>query len=442
MQTELKRNGNDAIAFFGFADQNAATARLLTKNQIPALNKDGMVKIGFKIDDAEKFKSLCSLKKPTPEQWQNEITRIKKYYEDSIKKTKSEGFFPTQQWEQVHEILWNSYELADNFAEMNAIVFARLCNDLLDIHLSFFLYSDMYRENLFLEESQKILRNLPRFNLLYNRVIREQGLDIPLVTPNHVPFWYNCTCGMKLGLEIDDSFSSITKCPLCNKEYELDFGDDFQHLFRYYHSMDFTAVSRNIAMAHGLGDTLFISGFGGSLQYGQISDLISNDLGFHHPVSLGWRSRDYYIGMFHKAIVHELMKSFNLKSSDFIDLGLQQKITNTFDQLSDAIQQAQGSNNQKDTRYLSGMQSNVKNLLIYAKKIFSLTSSFLDIIANQEAASIVQTWEKALSRAETRTEKGVYLIHKDINYNTHLLSDIQPDYLSVMYTNIQKIEVE
>ena len=249
IHTTLKENGNDAVAFFGFADQNLSTARVLSKNQIPAMNKEGTTKIGFKINDADKFKSFCSVPKPTPENWEKEITRIQHHYVDVAKKNRSEEIFPRKQWEHVHEIVWNSYELADNFAELNSIIFARLCTELLGIHLCFFLYSDMSHDKLFLEESQEILRNLSRFNQSYNTVIEQKGLDIPPVTPDHLPFWYNCECGTKINLILEDSFTSVVQCPLCNKEHELDFGDDFCHLSRYYDRMDFNAVSRN--MCHG-----------------------------------------------------------------------------------------------------------------------------------------------------------------------------------------------
>ena len=288
--------------------------------------------------------------KPTPEHWEKEITRIQHHYSDIAKKNRSEGIFPKKQWEHIHELVWNSYELADNFAELNSIIFARLCNELLGIHLCFFLYSDMSHTPLFLEESQEILRNLSRFNQSYNSVIEQKSLDIPPVTPGHLPFWYNCECGAKINLILENSFTSVVKCPLCNKEYELDFGDDFCHLSRYYDRMDFNAVSRNCAMAHGLGDTLFISGFGGSLQYGQISDQVSQDLGFHCPVSLAWRSGDYYLGMIHREAVYDLTRQFSLSPPDFLTPAFHQKIARVFHQIADSLCEAESGNNQKDIK--------------------------------------------------------------------------------------------
>jgi len=441
IQTALNQNGNDAVAFFGFADQNISTARVLTKNRIPAMNKDGLIKIGFKIDEADKFKSFCSVDKPTPENWEKEITRIQHHYSDYAKKTRSNGVFLQKQWDHILELLWNSYEMATNSAELNAYIFARLCHELFEINLNYFLYSDMYQDNLFFDESQKILRNLSPFNQSYNSVIREKGLDIPQVNLNHLPFWYNCDCGMKIDLEVDDSFTSVAQCPLCHKEYDLAFGDDFNSLSRYYKNMDFTAVSRNVAMAEGLGDTLFISGTGGSLQYGRISDQISRDLGFHRPLTLGWRSGDYYLGMAHRAALHELMKQFSLTEADLFTPALHQNIARTLHQISHSIHEAESANNQKDRKYWSGLEGHAKNVAVFAQKIFSVTPSFLDILANQDADSILQAWTGALSLAEVKDEHGIFLMNRDITYHPHLLSDIPPDNLPVLYKNIRNIEV-
>jgi hypothetical protein len=441
IHTRLKENGNDSVAFFGFADQNLSTARVLTKNQLPAMNKDGLIKIGFKIGEGDRFKSFCSVDKPTPETWQKEITRIRHHYSDLAKKTRSEAVFPRKQWDTILEIVQKSYELATNAAELNAFIFAKICTGIFGLDLRFFRYSDIYPDNLFLEESKQILRNLPQYNQSYNRVIEQQGLDIPMVNPRHLPFWYTCDCGMKIDLEADESFVSVARCPLCNKEYELEFGDDFEHLSRYYKNMDFTAVSRSCALAHGLGDTLFISGVGGSLQYGRIADQVSRDLGFHRPVTLAWRSRDYYLGMAHRAAIHDLTRQFSLAPRDFLTPALSRKITRTFQEISGHIQEAESRNNKKEQKQWPGIYSNAGNQVVFAKNLFSMTPSFLDILANQDTEEIIHAWTGGLDHADISLVQGVHTIHKDIFYHPHLLSDIPPDNLPELYKNIRNIEV-
>ena len=90
VQKKLMTNGNSAIAFFGFPDQNLSTARLLSRNQIPALNKKGVEAIGFRIQDSDRLKAFCAVQKPSPESWQQEIMRLGKFYADISNK------FPTR----------------------------------------------------------------------------------------------------------------------------------------------------------------------------------------------------------------------------------------------------------------------------------------------------------------------------------------------------------
>jgi hypothetical protein len=442
IHNKLKCDGNQSVAFFGFADQNISTARLLSKNQIPALNRDGIIKIGFKIKDSDKFKSFCSVHKPSLENWQNEINKINQHYCDIAKKSKSAGLDAHKQWDQVLEILWTSYETANNFAELNGYIYAKICNEIFGLDLSFFLYSDMHHDNFFINESMIILRNLHQFNKKYNQVIDQKGLHIPHVTSDHMPFWYECDCGAKTDLFLSNSFTCTVKCPLCAKEYHLDFDEGFKNLGNYYDRMDFNAVSRNMIMAQGLGDTLFISGSGGSLHYGLISDAISTDLGFHRPMGLSWRSQNQYLGMTHRTAVFELIKTFSLTPKDFLDDSLNQKISHTFHEITRQINEAQRINDQKKLKHWTGMLSNSKNMAVYCKKIFLAIPSFIDIVTNYERDEIIKSWEKAIINSEIQKNDWVYQICADIRYPVHLLPDIQPDELPAFYEQIRNIEVE
>jgi len=111
----VEDSGAIPIAFFGFADQNISTARVLSKNQIPDLNKNGFTKIGFKIKNEKKSRSFTYVEKPPFEQWENEINRIRKHYLNISEKTKFNDENIKNQWNQILDILWTSYERADNF---------------------------------------------------------------------------------------------------------------------------------------------------------------------------------------------------------------------------------------------------------------------------------------------------------------------------------------
>ena len=441
IRDQLNEDGTTAVAFFGLGDRNLSTARILSKNQIPALNKDGLMKIGYKINEPDRMKSFCQIEKPSRERWQGEIDKIELHYRDLAKKTRCENPDLKNQRDSILELVWSSYERAANAAGLNSVIFAKICSEFLGIDVWFFLYSDMHQKKFFLDESRTILRNTTRFNEIYNRVIAEKALNMPLETPNHIPFWYECECGGKTDLFLKGSNTAEGKCPLCKKDYHLDFGREFHNLDTYYISMTFNAVSRNIAMAHGLGDTLFISGTGGSLHYGRISDRISHELGFHSPVSLAWRSKDYYFGMAHHAAVHELKKQFSLESADFLTPDLNRKIKVTFDRLDQHIRDTESTTNKNDIQRWTGIRSHAHNQVISAKNIFSMTPSFLDILANQDAASIVREWKEVLSGTEMHNENGFYLVQRNITYPAHLLSDIPSDSLPEFYANIHTIEV-
>jgi hypothetical protein len=206
--------------------------------------------------------------------------------------------------------------------------------------------------------------------------------------------------------------------------------------------MDFNAVSRNMIMAQGLGDTLFISGSGGSLQYGLISDTISTVLGFHRPMVLSWRSQDQYLGMTHRTAVFELMKTFSLTPRDFLGDSLNKKISCLFHEITLDMNEAHRINDQKKLKYWTGMLSNSKNMALFCKKIFLATPSFIDIIANYEREEMINSWEKAIGKSEMQKSDLVYQICADVRYPVHLLPDIRSDDLPVFYEQIRNIEVE
>jgi hypothetical protein len=257
-----------------------------------------------------------------------------------------------------------------------------------------------------------------------------------------MPFWYECSCGGKIDLFLDNSFTSAVKCSLCSREYHLDFTREYKNISNYYDKMDFNAVSRNIIMAHGLGDSLFISGSGGSLQYGLISDAISTDLGFHYPMRLSWRSQDLYLGMAQKAAIRELMKIFTLKPSDFLDKSLDQKMSRSFHEMACQVEEAQKIHDQKNLKHWAGILNNSKNMTAFGKKIFLAKPSFIDIIRNYEWGEIINSWERALETSEIQKNNEIYQICADARYPVNSLPDIPPDDVPALYEKIKNIEVE
>ena len=114
------------------------------------------------------------------------------------------------------------------------------------------------------------------YNRIFNHTISEKNLDLRAVTPGRVPFWYLCECSGKVDVSVTEPGVWYGVCPVCRKEFYLDVGKTYERLDSVYARMDFSAVSRNIVFAQGMGTSL-------SLQ----------DPEGHHPMG-------YYPTRFHK----------------------------------------------------------------------------------------------------------------------------------------------
>ena len=439
IQTLLREQGATPVAFFGFADQNISTARLLSKNQVPEINRHGVLKIGFRIQNADKQRSFNTVGKPSPELWEREMERIQSHYRAQITRSGSGHENKKKEWDQLLEVIWSGYRRAENFAELNAMIFARICSELLGIRLFFFLYSDMRRENLFLEESKKVLAHTRQFNDRYNREIADQHLDIPPVAPHRLPFWYNCACGTKLDLYPDATGSCETVCPSCQRDHLLAFGDNFENLDPYAPDMDFTAVARDVIMGHGLGVTLFIAGTGGSSVYGRISDRISSELGFHHPLALAWQSRDLYLGMVQEIVLRDLMKTFSLTPDLLHAPALHERFRQRFDEIAEKLRAGEAGNNPKEINYWKGHHNTEKNLIGFAREIFSSTPSFIDILANVDYHTIIQMWEHAIDYSDLHRHGCQYRMCADIRYPVHL-EGISEAELPLLYESMKTLD--
>lgn len=423
LQSSLEAEGETAVAFFGFADRNITTAKVLAKNQIPDLNKTGFTKIGFKVQDADRPKSFNRVSKPSVEQWQAEIDRLRQHYRTLCSKTGRGCEAYAAEWDLVLSLLWKSFERADNAAELNAIVFAAISREVFGSTVSFYLLSDLFASRLFIGESRRTLQNTGQFNAVYNREIDERHLEIPPVAENHLPFWYECECGMKLDLFIDDAMTCHPACPACKKEYEIAFGNDFTNLEEYYPSMDFNAVSRDIITAEALGDSLFLSGTGGSLEYGKLSDRIAEDLKFHRPLTLAWRSRDYYLGMIHAVALRDMMKTLSLTPEDISRHSLREKVLENLRKIPPNKVKA------------------AENLIGSAANLFSAVPSCIDILANYSRNEIITCWETALLNADIQRNGSLNRFESDIQYPVRIPDLPSFGDVSALYGQVRNLGV-
>jgi hypothetical protein len=395
----LTTAGKQSFVFYGFADQNLSTASLLFRNQIPALNKSGSEKIGLKkIDDTNnKWKCFDRIEKPPLEIWQAEIKKIEKHYKSNLNKLAGGPFTGKDEFRVYSELLWKSYDSAKTLSDLNAFFFAKVCDEILQLKILFFRYSDVQKHQLFTDGWKKILSNLKTFNATYNRAVSEFHLDINQVSLDTIPFWYHCNCGGKLLLKSSEQFTLTGICPLCQKEYNLDCNSQFSDIHNHLENMGLNAVTRNIILSEGIGTSIFISGSGGSLKYSLISDLISHELNFHIPVTMSWVSRDYYLGLVHKNGLQELMKTYRITLGDIISHEANDKIYNHLSELKKNLEPVKKENNDKKILKIQmNAYNNFVNLAVNVKTSFTIIPSMIDMFAGVEASQIIQAWTDAI----------------------------------------------
>mgnify|MGYP001194554524 CR=1 FL=1 len=442
VQQRVKKSGRPCIAFFSFADQNLSTAKLLYRTHIQAVNKEGTETFGFPIAENDRFKKFCSLPKPPIDAWLNGLEKIKKHYLADFSKLKNQPEKNPLQLGKILDILQKSYESAENFAELNATIFARICHEVFGIELRFVLHSELQNELLFVEESRRLLQHYRNYNQIYNQIINEKNLKIPTVHLNHLPFWYHCTCGVKIDLYADESNIARGECPHCYRKYALAFGQDFIRLPEYYARMDFNAVSRNIVWAEGLGDALFIPGAGGSLQYGMISDQITKKIGFREPLILFWRSKDYYLGLTHILILEDISKTLSSDIYDLSRITIPEKITELMKNQTDRISAAKSTadNDAKNLKTLKNDLNRLSNLLSTAENNFTITPSTIDLLVNHDS-QIPALWDEILNKSLIFPNGQINKIEADVVYPSLILPGFVPEDLLRLYTSFKKSEM-
>ncbi len=360
LKKKLEDQGRDVVALFGLADCNLSNASFLYKNKVPANTRDGCVKVGFKISKEDRFKPFNLVDKPSEVEWCRELENIKKFYLDN---SRLDGLDISANIKEVIDLMEESYSGAVNFPDLNAFVFSKVCNRVWGLDVLFFRYSDVFSENIFLDESLKLLSGAKEYNRLHNVAVDKFG-GIPRVSVGSLPFWVRCGCGVKIPVN-----SVEVGCVVCGSKYLVDEA----FVRGNFQVFDFTAVSRNLVFSEGLGTALFLSGVGGGFRYGLVSEHVGEGLGSHLPVTLGVGGRDFYMGLVHRILVHTLIKSFGLSYSDLLNKKiLESRIAEKIfevEQMRDTLE-----NKQK----YKGLLSSYSTLLNIVRRVFSLTSSVLD----------------------------------------------------------------
>lgn len=427
----FKKKGAKIVALFGFADLNIATLDWLNQNRIPSLDKKGIKKIGFKISGKNKWKTINNIPKPGEDTFEREIQELIGFYrriyrmDDGISIDHRKKL--DKNLDEFSEIFYKSYEIAENFSDMNAILFSKICNELWDLNVIFFRYSDVQKNKIFLNEYLSIVNNVNEFNKISNQVIKSKKLGMNLIDENLLPFWFHCDCGNLISLFGDDIGNYSRKCPVCNNEIKIQI-QGLNDIKKHYSNLSTNVISRNIVYSHGLGDALYITGTGG-FEYGKISEEISKRLQFTRPISIIVKGRgDYYLGIVHKYALFTFMKNYGLKMED-LNKDFINKIILTLNSLKNRMN---SESDYKELNRLKGKHNQLYSSIISLVSIFDAVPSILDLIVILGIRKIVQNWKIAESD-ELIFDDYAHILNKNIYYNDYWK---KYDNMELIYQNI------
>ena len=374
---KLREQGKSVLPLFGFADLNISTPSLLYKNKVPAFTKDGCMKIGFQIKGEDRSKPFCLVDKPSRGEWDKELGKLRDFY---LENARLSGVTVKGNLDEMFSVLDECYGRANNFADLNSFIYSKVCNKVWGLNVLFYRYSDVQRESVFVDEAYRVYNSVDEYNRLYNEAVDSLGVGLSRVDSGSYPFWFHCDCGIKIPLRRD------MKCLSCGREYSL--GLDESDIRTVFHRLDYSAVCRDLVYAEGLGTSLFLSGSGGSLRYGQVSDYVGGKLGFHRPVTLGVGGRDYYLGVVHQRVLREFTGLFDLSMDDLLDeTVLESRIKEVFSETRECLEGNPG----EEAKYRGRLVS-YSNQLSMINKVFGLVPSVLDLFVYLGLGGVSERW--------------------------------------------------
>ncbi len=394
---------DSVISVFGFMDHDTSSSKLLYQNKVPKMNKAGHRNIGLKRpENSDIWKRFNAMEKPEPDVWEKVIDELLEIYSDN------KNVYP------IAEELWKSYELSENLADVNAIFFARICHAM-GIETMFFRCSDVQNEMIFLEVWETICRNLDRFVESHNKAIEMLYFeDLERMKSNDLPFWYHCTCGGKA--QLSNAGTYVGKCRCCGEMYEFECVEDILKEFKH---LSPKAIMRNIIFYEGLRTDIFVSGSGGSLRYGRISNIVSREFDFSIPLTLYWVGNDIYTGHAHVQALKSLKNEFKIEESQFFEREeILEKIREKRMTLYENVKNSM--DNEKKAKKFLNQYKQTHNVVKAVSNIFLINPSLVDVVANCGIDSIKKVWEKSLEDSEiTAMNDGeFYGITRDIIYET------------------------
>lgn len=436
---KLTDRGQSPICFFGFADQNIATASYLYKNHIPSYNRDGCEGLGFSIKGYE-WHRFNEIPKPTSDRWEAEMNKLEKHYLRYLQQIKEDPRIIRERIHRIIEISWRCYQDAKKFSDLNAYIFANICNEMITSNTLFFRYSDLQKDSIFIGTCRSLLLNISFYNQIYNDTIDRNSLDLPLTEGNQIPFWYHCDCGSNVTLFIRDSIIEGC-CKHCKTSVSFPLNNFDEFLKGAYHRISMNAVARNIIFSEGMGTHIFIAGSGGGLAYGKISQEICQQLGYHLPCTIASFSRDYYLGTIQKYAMKMLMRSFDLSKEDICSQNLNLMILNRWNDLQHQIIVDTEMNFEKRRKMISIAQ-NLNMDINIIKRALCRPHSFIDILVHMDTEEIPRMWQMALENAIIEEQKDYLKIQWDVIYSNDKIFNITACKISEIFSKICSLDFD
>ncbi len=414
LRKKIEEKGRKCIAVFGFADYNLASAQLLYRNKIPALTRTGFHKIGFKTSEG-KWKAFYTVPKPKKGDFEKELSNIRTFYLNSARSVRYPEKNVSARLDDIESEMRESYRRAGNFADMNAFMVSRICGNWgLSVH--FFRYTDIQKERIFTEEFRRILARLKEFNSLCVSSVRKNGVEINY-SAESLPFWYTCNCGGIVPLSVK-GYSPLRcagTCPSCGRKHDMDIEKSLEEMFP---RLSMNAVSRNMIVSEGLGDALYVSGTGGGMKYGKVSNEISDALKFRKPVTMSWKGSDFHLGTEKLGILRDFTKHAGIELKDLADgRKAASVIGSRLADLSEKKKKLEGTGDRQSLFTARNEHDNMISKVRITDIAFSMKPSIMDLFVTEGMkAGIPEIWTSSFSEAELTKENGFYIARNDTIY--------------------------
>lgn len=424
---KLNEKNTPSVAVFGLVDEDQSSKQYLYQNRIPFYSKNGYKNIGFSVNN----KHLLWNKQPLPGKEQ-----IIEHFDEIFSLYASSGLDLNNPDSSVFkEILYDSYINSQTFSEANSKFLTKFCNNIWNLNILFFQYSEIQNEGILEDEFEKVLAKRNEYIKIYNDVINTNKLKISNVPENYIPFWYHCECGGKIRLSIlNGQNSELTGCcPICKKKYDVNISQGLNKIIK---SMSPDAVARDVIFTMGLGTNVYLLGHGGSSVYSKISDKIL-DLFYEKKARLiSWKSKDVYISSLLVKNASSFLKTSKITNDDRTKdeesvnrniLNLTQRIVSIKESLKKSTKDNENflvlSNeikllNEDRNRYMKEKQQ-IESYFIKKSNLYNAlicTPSILDEILSIGQETIIKTWLNDLSTEDYDNQHLINFSATGIDY--------------------------